>query len=102
MLDSTGPARAAAAKSLLSRVFYAALFLLLVTFSGHVYAQQYAGTIVGTVTDATGAAVPGATVVARNTGTNATMTATTSNQGEYAIAQVPGGALSDHDHAGEL
>jgi len=53
------------------------------------HAQQYSGTITGTVTDPQGAAVAGAAVTATNTGTNATYTATTSDSGVYALAQLP-------------
>src|SRR5690242_4579978 len=55
------------------------------------YAQQYSGTIVGTVTDSTGAAVPGATVTAINTGTRAQVTQTSGSQGEFTFAQLPVG-----------
>jgi hypothetical protein len=54
-------------------------------------AQQYSGTITGTVTDAQGAAVAGAQVTVTNPATNATYTATTSDQGVYAVAQLPVG-----------
>ncbi|MGH9842783.1 MAG: carboxypeptidase regulatory-like domain-containing protein, partial [Blastocatellia bacterium] len=46
-------------------------------------AQQGKGTISGTVADQTGAAVPGAAVTIINTGTNATFTATTNQEGFY-------------------
>ena len=53
--------------------------------------QQYSGTITGTVTDSSGAALPQAAVTATNTGTNATYTAMTSEQGVYTFAQIPVG-----------
>src|SRR6476661_43031 len=46
-------------------------------------AQFGAGTILGTVTDPTGAAVPKATVTATNTATNEFRTFITDNDGEY-------------------
>jgi hypothetical protein len=54
-------------------------------------AQTINGNIVGTITDEQGAAVPGATVTAMNTGTGATRTATTNEEGLYRIAALPVG-----------
>lgn len=51
-------------------------------------AQQYSGSITGTVTDPSGAAVAGATVTATNTGTNATYTATTTDLGAFTFPQM--------------
>jgi hypothetical protein len=51
-------------------LFCILLLALAIPFAAH--AQQYSGTITGTVTDSTGATVVGAAVSARNTGTNAT------------------------------
>jgi len=49
------------------------------------------GTLTGVVADEKGAAIPGATITARNIGTNAERTATTSSEGVYEISQlVPG------------
>lgn len=56
------------------------IFLFLLTQGS--YAQE-TGRITGTVTDSTGAAVPGLVVSARNTGTNAVRTATTTDTGSY-------------------
>jgi hypothetical protein len=52
-------------------------------------AAQTTTTLMGTVTDKTGAVVPGAQVVATNTGTNLTRTAQTSMQGEYRMEFMP-------------
>ncbi|MBC7931471.1 MAG: TonB-dependent receptor [Rubrivivax sp.] len=54
-------------------------------------AQTINGNIVGTITDEQGAAVPGVTVTATNTGTGATRTATTNDEGSYRIAALPVG-----------
>jgi hypothetical protein len=51
-------------------------------FAGALFAQT-AGEITGHVADATGAAVPGATVTLLNTGTNAVRTTTTTDAGDY-------------------
>ncbi len=57
-----------------------------------VSAQVTTATIQGQVTDETGAAVPGATVVARQVETGATRTAVTDGGGSYRIAALPTGA----------
>ena len=81
-----------------SRAIYGVLcliaLLLAVPFAAH--AQQYSGSIVGTVTDPSGAAVAGATVTVTNTGTNATYTATTSDLGSYSVVQLPVGIYEVH------
>ena len=56
------------------------------------FAQATAtGNIVGVVTDATGAALPNATVTATNTGTNAQRTTTSGVGGQYRFDLLPGG-----------
>jgi hypothetical protein len=57
-------------------------------------AQTNYGAIVGTVTDATGADVPGAQVVVKNTGTNATVTATTASGGTYNLLNLNPGTYT--------
>jgi hypothetical protein len=54
-------------------------------------AQIYYGTITGIVTDATGAVVSGATVTVKNIGTGKISTATSSESGQYFVAQLPVG-----------
>ncbi len=56
--------------------------MLLLAF-GTATAQEYRGTISGTVNDPNGAAVPAATVAVQNTETNVTATATTNEQGAF-------------------
>jgi hypothetical protein len=74
--------------------------LLLIILSGlvnvcRVQAQTNFGTLVGTVTDPTGAAVAGAAVTAKNTGTNiTTRTVTTGNSGDYDFANLLPGIYS--------
>lgn len=68
---------------------FAALGLILSGVS-NVRAQSTTdGAIGGTVFDQTGAVVPGATVVVRNTGTNAEQTATSDASGFYKITKLP-------------
>jgi hypothetical protein len=56
--------------------------------------QAVTGTILGTVTDATGSVVPGATVTATNVGTGLTRTAVTDAAGEYTFPSMPTGNYS--------
>jgi Carboxypeptidase regulatory-like domain/TonB-dependent Receptor Plug Domain len=65
--------------------------LLALAIPSAMLAQQYSGTVTGTVTDPTGASVAGAAVTATNVGTNATYQATTSDAGVYTFAQLPVG-----------
>ena len=76
---------------MLKRVFVfigSALFLLLFTAIS-VSAQVITGEITGTVTDPSGASVPGATVAATCAATNASRTATTGNSGSYVLSNLP-------------
>ena len=54
-------------------------------------AQQILGAITGTVKDASGAAVPGATVKAINTATNLEVSAKTESNGSYLVPNLPAG-----------
>ncbi|HXF27127.1 MAG TPA: carboxypeptidase-like regulatory domain-containing protein, partial [Bryobacteraceae bacterium] len=57
-------------------------------------AQAISGDLVGTVADASGAAVPNATVTATNGATNVKYTATSSGRGEYRISNLPPGTYT--------
>ena len=88
-------------RSTLRMLSYVLLAVLLaIPFSLH--AQQYSGTITGTVTDPTGAAVPGATVTVINTGTNATVTVKSDGQGNFTATQLPVGAYEVHVKQGNF
>jgi hypothetical protein len=52
-------------------------------------AQTFRGTILGTVTDSSGGAVPGATVTVKNNDTGLTRTVTTTDDGSYAAPELP-------------
>src|SRR6267378_3862684 len=54
-------------------------------------AQTDRGTLTGTVSDATGAVVPGVSIEARNTRTGAVYQAGSSETGNYTLAQLPAG-----------
>jgi len=63
-------------------------------FSTRTHAQTSYGSVVGTVTDATGANVVGAQVTLENTGTNATQKAQTGNGGTYSFVNLIPGSYS--------
>ena len=56
-----------------------------------IHAQNIFGSIVGTVSDATGAVLPKASVTVTNTGTDEKRTATTDGQGNYEVLSLPRG-----------
>jgi hypothetical protein len=67
------------------RLCYSILPLLLLAFALPGLAQTVTGAVRGTVTDASGAIVPGATVTAANTATGVKTVASTNQSGEYSI-----------------
>lgn len=64
-------------------------FLFACSFPATVRAQFTAGTILGTVTDPSGAAMPGATVTATNLDTGFVRTAQTDPAGNYTLVNMP-------------
>ncbi len=68
------------------------VFFLLVAAT--LVAQTFRGTILGTVTDPSGAVVAGATVKVRNVGTGQERTTTTSTDGSYAVSELPIGTYA--------
>jgi Carboxypeptidase regulatory-like domain len=78
------------------------LLALLLSIPLGLHAQQYSGSIVGTVTDSTGAAIPGATITVINTGTAARVTQTSGGQGEFTFAQLPIGTYEVHVKQGNF
>ena len=75
---------------------FAILFVF--TFAG-VYAQETTGNISGVVKDETGGVLPGVEVTARNTGTEATRTVISDDEGRYRLAQL---APGDYELRAEL
>src|SRR4051812_42985500 len=71
------------------RSIYAAALLALCATA--LYGQSATGGVNGTVTDPARAAVPGATVVLRNTATNIENTASTNNSGLFTFVNVQPG-----------
>jgi hypothetical protein len=69
-------------------------FLILVLASATLQAQTFRGTILGTVSDASGAVIAGAKVTVRNNGTGLERTTNTSADGSYSIPELPNGAYT--------
>ena len=67
-------------------------FVLLAAVS--LSAQTFRGTILGTVTDPSGAVLPGAKVTVKNTGTGLERTTETSADGSYSLPELPIGTYS--------
>src|SRR6266446_1194465 len=84
--------RLAAKERLEMKLRLVTVFLLLAV--GTLVAQTFRGTILGTVTDASGALVAGANVKVRNVGTGQERTTTTSSDGSYAIPELPIGTYA--------
>src|SRR5438067_6425062 len=64
-------------------------FLLLPFLSPSVWAQRTTADIVGTVTDATGAVMPGVKITVKNQDTGAEYSATTDSSGNYQVTLLP-------------
>ena len=69
------------AASLSARAVCVALFTIALAVAA--FAQESRGTIIGRVTDASGAVLPGIKVEINNTATNVTTTATTNDEGRF-------------------
>ena len=70
------------------------LFLLVLGFSTVLWGQAVNGTLLGTVTDATGASISGAKVTARNVATNEIRESTTNERGNYTFPGLQAGPYS--------
>ncbi|MCI0391543.1 MAG: carboxypeptidase-like regulatory domain-containing protein [Acidobacteria bacterium] len=67
------------------------LMLLIAGLCVSARAQQFTGTLQGTVQDATGAVVPNAEVTITNQNTNVSVNTTTGGNGHYTVPQLPPG-----------
>src|SRR6266403_762802 len=84
--------RGGSVKKISTMLFFAGLFLILSTISQPARAQTAAsGTVIGTVTDPSGAAVLDARVVLHNKGTNSQTTQNTNAAGQYTFTNVAPG-----------
>src|SRR5574340_760029 len=79
-------------RSLCAITFVFSLFLLVAGQSTP--AQTFRGMILGNVADSSGGAVPGATVTIKNLDTGLTRTVTTSDDGSFAVPELPIGNYS--------
>ena len=70
------------------------LLLVLLCWRTSLSAQTFRGTILGTVTDSSGAVVPGATVKVRNVDTGLERTTQTSADGSYSVPELPIGTYN--------
>src|SRR5467141_2642712 len=70
------------------------VFALTIFAGASTFAQTFRGTILGSVTDSSGAAVPGATVTIKNVDTGLVRTVTTSDDGSYAAPELPIGTYT--------
>jgi hypothetical protein len=66
-----------------------AMLILLCAMATTISAQTFRGTVLGAVTDPNGAAVPGAKVTAKNTGTGVERSTVTDSEGNYTIPELP-------------
>jgi len=81
-------------KSVLNAFFLFTLLALLAVPSALKAQTAGEGAITGTVSDSTGAVIPGATVTATNAATNVATTRTSSSAGAFTIAPIPPGIYS--------
>ena len=63
-------------------------------FVGVAFAQRVRGTILGSVTDASGAVIPGAAVTITNTATNVATTSVTNSDGNFTVQNLQVGAYT--------
>ena len=88
-LASTSHTTAPINRRRLQRVLpFATTCCLLLILTGVASAQTFRGSILGTVTDANGAAVPGATVTAKNVATGIERTVIADEYGNYSITEL--------------
>src|SRR5689334_13653915 len=68
--------------------FLAALLTLLVLIPSRIFAQAISGDLTGAILDATGAAIPNATVTAQNDATGTKVTVPANNDGVYHLTNL--------------
>ncbi|MGH9518047.1 MAG: carboxypeptidase-like regulatory domain-containing protein, partial [Terriglobales bacterium] len=71
-----------------------AVLVLVALVPRNAAAQATGATVSGTITDPSGASVPGATITATNTGTGVTRTASTDAKGFYNIVNLQPGTYN--------
>ncbi len=70
------------------------LLALVWSFPGRGFAQSISGDLVGSVIDASGAAIPNTTIEAHNTATGVKSAATTNDSGQYRFSNLPAGTYT--------
>ncbi len=81
-------------RSFMNSTLWGAVFMALALFASAVSAQEFRGTVAGSVTDPNGAAVPNATVVIKNADTNIGTTVMTNNEGGYFVPLLQPGSYN--------
>jgi Carboxypeptidase regulatory-like domain len=76
------------------RKIYFLLALLMLVTSGEAFAQGATGTVLGTITDSSGAVLPNVRITVTNTATNVSVHAETSSAGDYSIPSLNPGSYS--------
>lgn len=76
-------------KALALSALFVSLLMLLAAMAPLLQAQEVTGSIVGTVTDPSGAAISGATVTAKDVNRGTVLTTTTDESGAFRIERVP-------------
>src|SRR5271154_950440 len=85
---------APANRSIWWSALFAGLLILTLAQAPSSFGQGITGSIAGTVTDSSGAGIPGATITVRQVETNAARVTTTSDIGSYTVTQLAPGAYS--------
>src|SRR6266852_7178705 len=78
------------------RTFIMKRLLLFVFCCASAFAQVTTGTLVGTVTDASGGVIAGAKIIVTNEGTGIASRFTTNSSGDYIVTGLPAGSYSVH------
>src|SRR5438094_2402777 len=79
-------------RKFMRRIIVAVFVLILL--SSNIWAQALSGTIVGTVTDSSGAIVPGVSVTVTNEGTGFSRTVVANESGRYVAPSFPTGSIT--------
>src|SRR5208283_4776127 len=72
-------------------VTFVVVIFCIITLPTQAHGQVISGTIFGTVTDATGAVIPGVSITVTSEATASTRTATTGDAGDYVVSELPPG-----------
>src|SRR5689334_2810595 len=75
-------------------LFVLCVLIFTLIFSGLSLAQIKSGTVVGTVTDPSGAVVPGANVAVTNQGTNVSTTTVSDKSGTFTVPYLQSGVYT--------